>query len=854
MTLSTDSLLKIISSKSNITISYSNRVYANSTVSVERGETTLEVVLSLVFSRFPVEYIERGQKIIVAPKKANFYHVSGFVRDALTGEVLIGANVYDTTLYVGAVSNDYGFFSLNLPEGRLQLRSSFVGYRQLTQTLELQRDTFVNVRLSPSIMISEIEVASDVSKFSRAKTGTVDLPVEQVKNMPMLLGASDIIKALQMTPGVQCGEEGLGGMSVRGGSVDENIVLLDDVPLYSPNHLLGLFTVFNSEGINSATLIKSGFPARYGGRMSSVLDVKTNEGNLQNFSGYVNVSPLEASALLEGPIVDNKVSFTVSARRTYFDMFAAMFQRKNETKYNFYFYDITSKLNWIISSKDRIYVSFFTARDQFTNNYNYRDVAIDYGENDFRQVTIYDGQRVYWGNLLTSARWNHIFGNSLFMNMTASFSHYRFNNKTTTNATDDATLQYDQRYYSGVNDFGAKADFHWYTPFMPSSVAGGMILRFGASYTHLNFFPGITIYATNETAETDSLSEKKSAKFASEVSVLNSARNEVHAYVEDEFSVGIFSANLGLHLSYFDRGSNNPYVRLEPRILLGVDPVKHVRINASYSDMSQSMQLLRMAQIESPADMWLPVSTSSPLPHCWQLSGEVIYNFWKDFAISAEYYYKKVYNKQTYKSQAMLTLFASNDWETLYCSGEGKAQGLELFLHKKTGKISGWVGYTLSRSINRFEEIDDGRWYPSDFDHRHTASIFAMYKVREHIDISASWSYRTGAVFTLSTSRYTVENPDGTTHEFSIDGRHNAYQMSPSHMLNLGVNIRKSRPRTERVLSFGVYNVYGRKNPMFVYWAQNSTEAGEQQVQTYKLKQFSLVAWPWPYIKYSIKF
>ncbi len=835
---SSDSLINIICSQTDVLISYSNRVYANSRIHIYKGMLTLREALNEVFSRLPVDYVARGRKIIVVPRKTSYFHLSGYCRDAASGEVLIGANVYDTTLYVGAVTNDYGFFSINLPEGRLSLRSSFVGYKQLTQVVELQRDTFIDIRLEPMLRLDDVYVVADVA--SSTKTGAVELPMEQVKNMPLLFGASDVIRAMMMTPGVQSGEEGFGGMSVRGGAVDENVVLLDDVPLYNPNHLLGLFTVFNSEGVNSATLIKSGFPARYGGRMSSVLDVKTHEGHMSRYSGLVNISPVSANLQFEGPIWKERMSFAVSARRTFFDLFSGALTFGGNNKYSFYFYDITSKWNYIISPSDRVYVSFFTGYDKFYYLYNFRDVTLPDVDEQLQTLQLNDEQQVYWGNLLVSARWNHVYGRSLFSNMTLSYSNYRFNNKTLTTSVSDASqLQYRHHYFSGIRDFAWRMDFSWYTSAVPG------VVRFGASTTYHHFYPGISVYATDAVVMGDSISHRMTAKFQ---------RQEAHVYAEDEFRAGRFSANIGAHVSMVHKSSDNISIRLEPRVLVGYQALKYLHCSVAYSDVTQSLQQLKITSIETPADMWLPISSTLPTPHSWQLSAEARIDFWSDFSFTAEAYFKRFKDRQMYKTQSIMSLLASKEWESLYCSGTGDAKGVEFFLHRKTGRVSGWVGYSLSKALNTFAEINAGRTFPSDYDHRHSASFYGLFKISDFVDFSTTWSYRTGSYFTLSNNRYTIEGYDGELDEFNIEGERNAYQMQASHMLNAGMNFRRSRGRTERVLSFGVYNVYGRKNPMLVYWSPQTDSADTQEHTTYKLKQFSLIAWPWPYIKYSIRF
>lgn len=834
-----DTLINRVSRLTGITISYSNKVYANQSLNITEHSLTLQDVLDKIFSRFPVEYLIRNNKVIVAPQKSRYYTISGYCKDALNSEVLIGANVYDTLLYIGQATNDYGFFSITLPEGHLGIRASFVGYKTSNIDVYLRCDTMMTIRLHPSILIKDINVVADESDLNRAKTSTVELPMEQIKGMPSLLGESDVIKALEWTPGVNGGEEGFGGMSVRGGNSDQNVVMLDDVPLYSPNHLAGLYSVFNSESVNNATLIKGGFPARYGGRLSSVLDVKMKEGNMQKFAGYVNIGLLASNATLEGPIIKDKMSFIVSARRTYFDIFSSQIQRNSDQKYAFNFYDIHAKLNYIITPKDRLYVGFFTGYDNLSYGYNYRDIKIEYTDNDERLISINDSQKVKWGNIVASARWNHVYGSTLFSNTSAAFSRYRFRN-TLTNYSDNDEMEFTNGYFSGINDASARMDFNWYTPFAPGAI------RFGANITYHGFYPGVSVYATL-TDENDSTLIETGKKNDKSI-----YRFETHVYAEDEMMLGAISINAGLHLSSLKRPNQKPYVRLEPRLLIGYEVNRRLQLKVGYSDMTQFMQLLRMVSVASPADIWMPASTKMAIPHAWQISGEVSMNIGRQIYFSTEAYYKKYINQQTYKSSLLIESLMGDDWDNIYSSGNGYSRGLEFFIHRKSGRVTGWIGYSLSQSRSRFDGINGGKEIKADNDRTHSTSAYMSYKLNDIVDLNATWQYTTGSPTTISDARFTVLG-ENESYTYPIEGERNAYRMPNSHTLNIGANIKRNSGKTERKLSFGIYNVYAHKNPMFVYWKQESpTHDGHPG--TYKLKQFNLIAWPWPYLKYSIRF
>lgn len=831
-----DSLITIISQTASLSISYSNRVYLPSYVKLTYRTATLRQFLSDIFSRFPIEFIERNQKIIIAPCKAHYYKISGFCRDAQTGESLIGANVYDTLLYVGQSSNDYGFYSINLPEGKAMVRVSYVGYRTQTHQINLKSDTMIVFKLVPSIVMKDIDVIADKSEMEQSALSIVDMPIEQVRSMPSLLGEADVIKALQLTPGVQSGEEGYGGMSVRGGGTDQNMVLLDDVPLYSPSHLMGLYSIFNIESVNSAMLVKGGFPSRYGGRLSSVLDVKTKEGNMQRYGGLLNVGLFASNAMFEGPIIKDKMSFTISARRTYFDLFSSQLQREKNHKYSFYFYDIAAKLNYIASQRDRLYLSFFCGYDNLNYGYNYHDIEVKYGDMESRTITTNDEQTVKWGNLIASTRWNHIYGNSLFSNFVISYSRYRFRNELAMQTESD--YEFEHRYYSGVNDVGARLDFNWYTPFIPGS------MRFGANITYHAFYPSFSAY---NTSKNNSITRDWKKSQSNENSFY---RLEYHAYFEDEFTVGKFSANMGAHISVLDRNSDNPYIRVEPRVSLSYDYIKNLRFKFGFCDMTQFMRQMRMTSVASPSDIWLPISSKLPPPRARQYNFETEYKFDKSLSILLETYYKRYINQQTYTNTPILSSFDKNQWNDLFTDGKGYAYGIELFLHRKSGRLSGWLSYAWAVSRNKFADINGGKYYPSDNDRTHTIALYSVYKLTDIFDFSATWTYNTGSPVTISNSRYSMMGDVNINQPMlAIEGERNAYRMPASHSLNLGANIHRVHERTTTTLSFGVYNVYAQKNPMFVYWNKHDNGAEE-----YKLKQFSLIAWPWPYIRYSIKF
>ncbi|MDO4461782.1 MAG: carboxypeptidase-like regulatory domain-containing protein [Bacteroidia bacterium] len=842
----TDSLIRTIEHVGDLTISYSSRVlpYASRPIELKHKRWQLLELLNKIFGRYKVQYHVEDKKVIVSPLNGDKrYTISGYLKESGSKEALIAANVYDMILFRGAVSNEFGYYSLTLPEGNVPLKASFIGYTSKVMNIDLRGDTVVNIELARHDNFLDIDV--DVVNFeppADAGAGVVRIPIQQVKVMPSLMGESDIIRAMQHTPGIQGGEEGFGGMSVRGGNSDQNIVMLDNVPLYNPMHLMGLYTAFNAEGINSATLIKGGFPARYGGRMSSVLDIKMREGNMHKFNGYMNIGLLSSNVMFEGPIVEEKVSFIVSARRTYADIFSGYIQNNNDTRYSFYFYDISSKLNYVISNKDRIYVSFFVGSDNLNDDYNFRDKRIEYEDNIYRDIVVNDEQQYRWGSIISSMRWNRSYSGKLFCNTTASFSRYRFRNRDKKISDERGSREAStSTYFSGLNDYTVKTDVTYYPSLIDLSS-----VRAGIEGTLHAFYPGYTMIKSDiEKGDTIRAEKQHPLK-----------RIEGHAYVESQLKLKKLSANIGLHLSMMNRKNKSIFVQLEPRALLTYAPKSELTIKVGGSCMSQFLQQMHVATVETPADMWLPVSNTLPPPRVWQVSLETEVKLTDRLKLTLEGYRKNYVRLQTYKTTSGVELLANGDWDKLLTSGEGWANGFEAMLHKTEGRISGWLAYSYSKSMNRYDELNKGKYFPTDYDKRHGLTLYGVYSYTPQVDFSALWTYHSGAPLTIPDGQYVlmtdIVDREGNQTIATLPGERNKYRMVASHSLTLGCNIRFDRPRGEHTLSFGVYNVYGMKNPMFVYWKPQTNKEGD--IETYNLKQFSLIAFPLPYIKYSFKF
>ncbi|TAJ13739.1 TonB-dependent receptor [Marinilabiliaceae bacterium JC017] len=825
--------------------SYSNKLCFKDNVNFSFTEGYVKDFLNRLFDDCPSSYLVRGKKIIIEPLELPppKFTISGFVRDGKTGESLIGANIYEPDLLLGTVSNNFGFFSVTLPKGYTVLKSSYVGYKGIEQSLYLSGDTTVYINLTPKLELNEVSVVGSrvPAKVKSTRTGTIDLPIEQIRNVPVFLGEQDVVKGIQLLPGVQSGREGFSGLYVRGGGPDQNLIILDDVPVYNVGHLLGFFSVFNADAINKVSVVKGGFPARYGGRLSSVVDVRMYEGSNERINGSASIGLLSSRVALNGPIKKDKATFSLSFRRTYLDLVTAPFQRKEIEKSNYYFFDLNGKVNYKFSDTDRLFVSAYWGKDEFYSRYNDQNIDLEIGErvDIYQSVTLNDESSSGWGNVVAAMRWNHIFGDKLFSNLTATFSDYRFYIGQIQNLYyKEAWSAVEKKYFSGIRDFNTKIDFDFVA-------SPNHYFRFGGSYVYHNFYPGIDLLK-NEIAN--------EAQVDTTIGGDSMYRPEFHGYLEDDFNVSDrLKMNLGVHFSLF-LTQNDFYHSVEPRISLRYLLSDYLSLKGAYSKMTQYVHLLRTATVSLPTDMWLPVSdeikpmraSQSSLGFEWEIS--------KGFNLSVEGYYKKFENLLSYKEDGSFFDFTIG-WEDKLISGKGTSYGTEFLLHKRIGKLTGWLGYTYSKSFNKFDGLNDGREFPSFADRRHDASLFMSYRFNDRIDGGFTWMFGTGSPVTLPSGKYYAPELPTTRSDYKYNeyiNEYNGYRMPNFHRLDFGFNFKKQKKWGERIWSLGMINAYGRQNPFFLYFADSVNDETEEEYRS--LKQFSLFPFPIPYVRYTIKF
>jgi len=615
----------------------------------------------------------------------------------------------------GAVTNVYGFYSLTIPAAdSAVLRISYLGYDTKFIAVAAKASQTIHISMSEMGDLKEVEVTGKARIEETTQMSSIELSMEKVKSLPALLGETDVLKTIQLLPGVQGGTEGSSGMYVRGGGPDQNLILLDGVPVYNASHLFGFFSVFNADAINSVTLIKGGFPSRYGGRLSSVLDIRMKEGNMKKFSGEGSVGIIASKLTLQGPLKKDKGSFMISGRRTYIDLLARPFMMaRDEGIGGYYFYDLNAKANWKFDDKNRLYLSVYNGNDDFY--YRYKDKWTDGGV----RYTEKFSSTLGWGNTIAALRWNHLLSDKLFMNVTGTFSRYNFRVgfESETSADDGSNSFYEKqafKYTSGIIDWGCKVDFDY----IPHS---DHYIRYGAGNTYHTFTPGVEQVKYNDGTGGIDTSFGSKKHFA----------HEWFAYLEDDWKLNKrIKANIGVHYSGFLVGGRD-YQSVQPRSSLRVliDDVSSVK--ASFATMTQFIHLLTNSTIGLPTDLWVPATERVAPQQSWQVAAGYARSLGKRmYEISAEVYYKKMLNLIEYKDGASFFLGGA-DWQDKIEVGKGEAYGFELLLEKKTGKLSGWIGYTLSWTDRIFENINFGQRYPYRYDRRHDVSVVGTYKFND---------------------------------------------------------------------------------------------------------------------------
>jgi len=758
------------------------------------------------------------------------YTISGYVKEAGSGESLIGVNVYLSDRKTGTVTNNYGFFSLTLPESdSVELVISYVGFNPEIRKISLRKNIELSIELRSDLIIREVIISADRAErlSESARMSTVKVQSAQIRNIPSLLGEKDVLKVLQLMPGIQKGSEGSSGLYVRGGGPDQNLIILDDAIVYNASHLFGFFSLFNGNALKNIELTKGGFPARYGGRLSSVLEMNMKDGNREEWHGEGGIGLISSNITVEGPLKKNRSSILLSGRRTYADLIISpILKLMDEENTGYFFYDFNAKVNYDFGRKNKLYLSGYFGKDKFYMKY--------------RSTGVRENVGFLWGNSTATLRWNHLFNNKLFANASAIFSSYSFGIYDEYKVVSE-NKDYYAEYYSGIRDLTMKYDLD-YLPNPKHWIKGGLI-------TILHRF---NPHAFIEEDIPGQISEKEAEYIYG---------TEAGIYAEDTWHpLHSLKINAGIRLSHFNAPGKN-YFYPEPRLSAALRIGDDLAIKASYASMSQYIHMLSNTGISLPTDLWVP-ATERVKP---QQSKQVAVGGVRDFpetmlSLSVEGYYKKMDNVIGYREGASFLELnepgdvEKTDWQDKITEGRSWSCGLEFLLQKKEGRVTGWIGYTLSWTQMQFDSLNYGRKFYARYDRRHDISLVAFFRVNDRINLSGTWVYGTGNAVTLPLSEYYAEPHDllkdvhdpyhyyngfsemiypRTVNEF---GEKNNFRMRSYHRLDLGIQFHKVKKWGERTWEISVYNAYNRLNPFFYY--NDVKYEGERR--TGVLKQVSL--------------
>ena len=754
---------------------------------------------------------------------AQKFTISGNVRDASTGEDLIGATILAAPLQgVGTYSNEYGFFSLTLPASTYTLQVRYSGYRLLEKEVSLQESQRINIELAPlesTLDVVEIVAEKENSNVSETQMGLTKFNPKDVETVPVLFGEKDIIKVIQLSPGVKTAGEGNTGFFVRGGGLDQNLILLDEAAVYNPSHLLGFFSVFNSDAIKDVSLYKGGMPAEYGGRASSVLDIRMKEGNKKEYDLSGGIGLISSRMTVEGPIQKDKSSFIVSGRRTYLDLFLNLSSDEAISNSNLFFYDLNTKANLQLGEKDRLFVSGYFGQD----NFGFGD---EFGFN--------------WGNATGTLRWNHLFSDRLFSNTSLVFSRYTYE-------FNFGTGEEAFGLESVIQDFSIKQDFSLFANAKQK-------LKFGFQAIRHRFEPG----NINAGAESSLNDEDTEPKYANEggvylqldqtindrISFNAGLRYSIFDYVGEGTAYTFDSRGEIISEEFFEAGESiQLYQGLEPRFSMKYQLDDNKSVKASYNRNYQYLHLLTNSTTSTPTDVWVPSSNNVKPQIADQVSLGYFQNFLDNtYEFSAETYYKNLQNQIDYRTGA--DLFVNNTIESELVYGKGHAYGLELFLRKQKGVVTGWVSYTLSRTLREFDEINNGDLFPARQDRIHDLSVVVNYNMTSRLSLSANFIYYTGDAVTYPAGRYTVD--DRVVPYYT---ERNGERIPDYHRLDLGVTLKgKPGKKVDSSWNFSLYNAYGRENAFSIEFREN--ENNPQQTEAVKVSLFRWV----PSVTYNFSF
>ncbi len=842
--------LVALSRQTGTNIVFSDRFFKSCpTITIQTDGERLSSLLDRISACAPVSYQWTNGQVVFFRKSSRFTF-NGYIQDEETGERLIGASIrVQGEKSHTAISNEFGFFSLSLDEGEYQVAVIYIGYKMLVANVNLTSDRRVTLKLIPNVELPEVVISALPSTTSNvaADENRPNLPLSSMRHIPMPGGEADLMRLAALQPGVQTGVDGLGGLHIRGGNSDQNLILLDDVPVYNPSHALGLFSIFNPGTVSNARLWKGDFPARYGGRTSSVFDIRTRDGNFKEYKGTVSTGLFAASVTAEGPLKLDKSSFLVGARTTFLGPWVNYFSKRDNLltfsgdKVVYRFYDVNVKYNYLFSEKDKLYFSFYHGGDKFSDQFQQvyntsNGLLLD--KNAFSSN---------WGNSIAALRWNHLISPKLFLNTILRYSSFLYQSQLSFNSTEyvpngqvSVLSNFGQIYQTLISDWSGKTDFTYY----PNEK---LTLRWGLAYTLHNFQPGALsvnfLIPGQTTPSIDSL-----AKVLRNNEKLVSDESEI--YIDAEWRIGKnYRLDVGLNAVGFQI-RNQAYRNLQPRLRIQRTGPRGWSQWGGYHRSVQNLHQIGSFNISLPFELWVPTTAKVPPEIAWQLSTGI---GWRrgSWYCQIEGYYKEL--------ETVLSFLTTNDalytggvedaigWEDRIAVGQGRARGIEFLLEKNMGRTNVGISYALSSADRQFNEINSGKWFPFRFDRRHDLKLNVHQRLLPWLTADAAWTIATGNPITLAGVKYEHNSPGSqASRNVYVYTEVNGYRLPAYHRLDLGLNATYRVGKSDHGVQLGVYNLYNRANPFFLFVDAGSGVPG-------KAIQYTLLP-ILPSFRYEVKF
>ncbi|MCF8279973.1 MAG: TonB-dependent receptor [Bacteroidales bacterium] len=839
---------------SGVPLSFSNNILPpDKRLTFRVTDLKVSRLLPMLFADTDLAYEVVGSQIVIirkpAPVQKRMFTISGFITDAETGERNINATVYDVQRKAGTYSNEFGYFSITLIEGPAFLQISSLGYENDTLELLLDSNKKLEIKMRPLVLAEVVVKNFNDSTLLQSEFNTFEINLDQSGKMPSLGGETDVLRLAYTLPGIQTGADGYGGMSVRGGDIDQNLFLLDGVTVYNASHGLGIYSIYNTAAVRSAKILKGDFPAQYGGRLSSIWDIQTKEGNLNKLQGEMEFGPTSLQTTVEGPLGKQKGSWFLSGRRALFDFLSVPITKKirgtdnTEGYLKYFFFDLNAKFNYKITKKDRVYLSFYRGKDDYVDKYD------QYRWFQDTLSVLSNEEVVNWGNNVAALRWNHLISDKIFANVTATYSRYFYNSEELIDlellSNDDQILRdaLFLKYKSSVEDFGLKTDFD-YSTFKKHR------FRFGTSITRHQFQPGVisfeelTIFNT-ETRDTIGAYLKTPL-----------VSSEFDAYVQDELKIGSdITANIGLRVSAL-LVNGHDFFSWQPRLIFRFWEHQRISLSFAATKNTQFVHLLSPTNIGLPKDLWVSATEKAKPQQSWHFSAGTVYRFKPWLSLDVQGYYKTLKNIIYFQGSGLENINSTN-WQNEIAVGEGWAYGTELLLKMQRGKVGGWGGYTYAHSDRQFgEEVNNGKKYPLRLDRRHNFNLQFLYKFNARWDFSAGYVFSTGSAYTLATQQFDiVQQATGSAPtEIKLSQKFvkalNDRRLPNYHRLDFTFNHYFKVRNVQHTIKFGVYNAYLRKNPVYYTLRESFDKDG---VEVTQVVQVSLLPF-FPTLRYIMEF